>query len=160
MRRKILDFTQSYISLGRKFYVYAITNSEIEKTKNMVWSVAVPAVECSRITFPLKPSMAKWKHKTVQNSGLGPAWLCRWQISWNVSWNVWGPLGSWSKEAKASLSYHLEQQLSGSQVNRLVRPGSKTEVEVKFSAHPLSCIWISSGAQLEYLFTKKRRQQG
>lgn len=46
----------------------------------MVCFVAIPAVECSRITFLLKPSMALYENiKTVQNSDVGLAWLCRCQ---------------------------------------------------------------------------------
>lgn len=41
----------------------------------MVSFVAVPVVECNRITFLLKPSMALYENiKTVQNSGPGLDW--------------------------------------------------------------------------------------
>jgi len=72
-KKNILFQLKSYISLGTEFYVLsATTNSATQKTRNMVSFVAVPAVECSRITFLLKPSMALYENiRTAQNSGLG-----------------------------------------------------------------------------------------
>lgn len=55
MRRKILDLTQSYISLGMKFYVvYAITNSAIEKTKNMVCCCSSSGMQQDHISTETK----------------------------------------------------------------------------------------------------------
>lgn len=137
MRREIFYFNYKVIfHLEKSFMSSATNNSTTEKTKNMVSFVAVPAVECSRITFLLKPSMALYENiKTVQNSCLGLAWLCRCHNIWNVLQNARDHPRIWSKGA--SLSYHLEQQLSGSPVKAPVGRDaclvvcSKTHLEVK-----------------------------
>lgn len=94
----------------------------------------------------------------MQNSGLRPAWLCRWQIIQNVVWNAWR--FSWELRQRSQSVLPLRTAAfrftvggccwEGYSVGKTV--AKLPEVEVKFPTSPcnmyLSKLWSRTGVSL------------